>query len=198
MATNNGYDSAFALGRRRKATMKKILGAGVLLLVLCLTPTVAFAEDNPANGMSAGFILGDPTGITLRQGLVGGNAVQLHLGFSPFPGDAVAAMVDWTFDVWDIFRDNSSLSLPIYVGLGAKAQWFTGQYYIYDYHGQRRFPDLLHFGLGARGLVGLRASLRQAPIDLFMELAPLGVIFIVPNPGIYYDADFGLGARFRF
>jgi len=178
--------------------MRRVLVAGFLVFALTLASAAASAQAPAQNGLSMGLVLGDPTGFTLRTGLTERSALQAHLGFSPFPGDAMAAMVDWTYDVWDFLRDNPDVKLPLYFGIGGKAQWFTGQYYAYEYDHQHRFPDLWHFGLGVRGLVGLRASLVNAPFDLFFELAPLGILVVVPNPGFYYDVDVAIGARYRF
>jgi hypothetical protein len=175
--------------------MKQVIVAGGVLLALALAPSAASAQDN---GFSMGFILGDPTGFTLRSGLGERSAFQAHFGFSPFPGDAVAAMVDWTHDVWDFLRGNPNASLLFYFGIGGKAEWFTGKYYVYEYNHHHSFPDQSHFGLGVRGLVGLRVYFRKAPFDLFFELAPVGIIFVVPDPGAYYDIDFAIGGRWRF
>lgn len=181
--------------------MRQMLWAGMLLLGALLVPTAASADTtvhaSSDGGLSVGVILGDPTGLTLRSGLGGQSAIQAHLGFSPFPGDAVSLMVDWTYDVWDPLSGNPTLALPLYFGVGGKAQWFTGRYYVYRHNDRNGFADPWNFGLGARALVGLRASLHDAPIDLFVELAPLGLLVVLPSPGIYYDVDAALGARFR-
>jgi len=178
--------------------MRYVFVAGVLLFALTLTPAAASAQAPAQNGLSMGLVLGDPTGFTLRSGLDERDAIQAHFGFSLFPGDAAAVMVDWTHDAWDFLRDNPSASLLFYFGIGGKAEWFTGRYYAYEYDHHHYFPDRSHFGLGARGLVGLRVSFVKAPFDLFFELAPVGVMFVVPDPGAYYDIDLALGARYRF
>ena len=178
--------------------MRHVLVAGSLLLAVTLTPAAARAQAPAPNGFSLGVVLGDPTGLTLRAGLGERAAIQGHLGFSPFPGDAVALMVDWTYDAVDLLRHNPRTALLFYFGFGAKVQWFSGRYYAWEFHDQHSFPDHSHFGVGARGLVGLRVSFRRAPIDLFFELAPVGVIIVVPDPGAYYDVDFALGFRYRF
>jgi hypothetical protein len=178
--------------------MRYAFAAGTVLFALTLAPAAANAQEPGQNGFSMGVVLGDPTGFTLRKGLGEHNAIQAHFGFSPFPGDAVAAMVDWTHDAWDFLRGNPNLSLLLFFGLGGKAEWFTGRYFAYRYNDQNSFPDQSHFGLGARGLVGVRASFLRAPFDLFFELAPIGIIFVVPDPGVYYDIDLAVGGRFRF
>jgi len=170
--------------------------AGLLFALLAL-PVAADAQAPDQNGFSMGLVLGDPTGVTLRGGLGESSAFQFHFGFSPFPGDGVAAMLDWTYDAWDFLRDHPSAALLFYFGFGGKGVWFTGKYFAYEYDHQHSFPDQSHFGLGLRGVVGLRASFRNAPFDLFFELAPVGVIFVVPNPGAYYDIDAAIGGRYR-
>jgi hypothetical protein len=187
------------IGLPKEVPMRQVLlVVGALLFALTLAPAAASAQAHAQNGFSLGLVLGDPTGVTLRGGLGERHAIQAHFGFSPFPGDAVVAMVDWTYDAWDFLRHNTKASLLFYFGAGGKAEWFTGTYYAYEYDHHHSFPDKSHFGLGVRGLVGLRASFRKAPFDLFFELAPVGVILVVPNPGAYYDVDLAIGARYRF
>jgi hypothetical protein len=178
--------------------MRHVLVERAVLFALIFAPAVAQAQAPAANGFSLGLVLGDPTGVTLRGGFGERNAIQAHLGFSPFPGDAVAAMVDWTHDAWNFLERNPGAALLFYFGVGAKTEWFTGNYYAYEYDHHHSFPDRSHFGLGARGLVGLRASFRKSPFDLFLELAPVGIIVVVPHPGAYYDIDFAIGGRYRF
>ncbi|MDD5224144.1 MAG: hypothetical protein PHE84_09145 [bacterium] len=180
--------------------MKHLLVAGVLLFALTIVPAAAGAQTPVQNGFSLGVVLGDPTGFTLRAGFGERNAVQAHFGFGFFPGDSMVAMVDWTHDTGgDLLRDNPTALLRFYFGVGGKAEWFTGRYYAYRPSREYSFyNDQSYAGFGARGLVGLRLSFREAPIDLFLELAPVGVIFLVPDPAAFYDPDFALGVRFRF
>jgi hypothetical protein len=168
------------------------------MFAVTLAPAAARAQAHAPNGFSLGGVLGDPTGLTLRAGLGERAAIQAHFGFSPFPGDAVVAMVDWTYDVWDFLRHSPNAALMFYFGFGAKVEWFTGRYYAWEFDHHHSFPDRSHFGLGARGLVGLRVSFRRAPVDLFFELAPVGVIIVVPDTGAYYDVDLAIGVRYRF
>jgi hypothetical protein len=49
-----------------------------------------------------------------------------------------------------------------------------------------------------RGVIGLRVPLHKVPIDLFVEVAPVGFMVVFPYGGLYYDPDLAIGARFRF
>jgi len=178
--------------------MRVWLVAAALVVGVTLTSVAARAEAPAPSGFSLGLVLGDPTGVTLRGGLGERQAIQAHFGFSPFPGDALVAMADWTYDAWDFLRNSPRTALLFYFGFGVKAQWFTGRYYAYEFDHHHSFPDRSHFGLGARGLVGLRVAFRRAPFDLFFELAPVGIVIVVPDPGAYYDVDLALGVRYRF
>ncbi len=176
--------------------MKQVFISGYLLFVLGFMPALAHAQAPDQNGFSMGVVLGDPTGITLRGGLGSNNAIQVHLGFSPFPGDAVTTMVDWTHDAYNFLRDNPNAALLFYFGFGGKAEWFTGNYYAYS--DRHRWSDNSNLGLGVRGLAGLRSSFFKTPVDIFLELAPIGLIFVTPDDGVYYDIDLALGCRYRF
>jgi hypothetical protein len=126
------------------------------------------------------------------------SAIQLHIGFSPFPGDAFAVMVDWTYDVWNILPNRSVAGLLLYLGVGAKASYFTGGYFAYRDRGHRILPEDSRLGVGMRGVIGLRVPLHKVPIDLFVEVAPVGFMVVFPYGGLYYDPDLAIGARFRF
>ena len=174
----------------------------LVVAAVWLLPAAARAEyeseGESESGFSLGLILGDPTGLTLRAAITERNAIQAHFGFSPFPGAGVVAMVDWTYDAWDFLPDNPTAGLIFFFGFGAKLEWFTGWYYVYGPRWHDVPLDRSHFGLGLRGLVGLRVPFRTAPFDLFFEIAPAGVTFVVPDTGVYYDIDAAIGFRYRF
>jgi hypothetical protein len=172
--------------------------AVILVAGASLSPSTASARAGDQNGFSLGLILGDPSGLTLRGGIGESSAIQAHIGFSPFPGDALALMVDWTYDAWDFLRSNPKAGLLFFFGFGGKAQWFSGRYFAYEYHGHDYLTDRRHFGLGARALLGLRLSFRNSPFDLFLEIAPVGITFVVPDSDAYYDIDGAIGFRYRF
>jgi hypothetical protein len=174
--------------------MKTWCGAAALLCVLLLAPDAASAMRPDQNAFSLGFVLGEPTGFTLRSGLGDGGAIQAHVGLDHLHGNNLAGMLDYTYDAFDFLRSSRSAALLFYLGLGGQAEWF-GHHHDHWHHDH--VYDGEHLGLGMRGLLGLRASFR-APFDLFLELAPVGLMFDVEDSSLYYDVDLAFGARFRF
>lgn len=153
--------------------MRHVFVAGALLFTLVLVPaaTGAQAPVQKEKGLSIGPIMSDPTDATLRGGLDERSAIPAHLKLSPHPGN----------------------------GADDNAEWFTSKYDMYEDNRQHDFHDQSHFGPGARGgLAGLRASFVKASFDLFLELVPVGISFVVPNPVTYYNVDLALGIRYRF
>jgi hypothetical protein len=165
---------------------------------LAVAPAMAAAQVPNDDGLSMGLILGDPTGFTLRNGIGKDEAIQLHLGFGAYPGGALSVVADWTHDLWTFVPHGDVASLELFVGLGAKVVWFTEREYFYSHPHGREYPEASHVGLGGRGLIGLRMPFRSAPFDLFLELAPLGLVGVLPDGGVFYDVDFALGGRYRF
>ena len=167
--------------------MKWLLGAATALVCAStLVPATASARVDQ-DAFSLGFILGEPTGLTLRAGLGDGSAIQGHLGFDHFRGGGTAAMLDWTYDAYDFLRRGRG-GLLFYVGIGGQVEFFDRGRHYYDHD---------HVGIGVRGLAGLRASF-VPPFDVFLELAPVGLMFDVTDGYAYWDVDLALGVRFRF
>ncbi len=176
--------------------MTRLLGAAALLCVLTLAPGTARAMRNDPNAFSLGLVLGEPSGFTLRSGLGDGGAIQAHLGIDRFHGDDLSANVDYTYDVVDLMRSARGASLLFYLGVGGQAELLGHGYHEYD-HDRGHYHDHDHLALGMRGLAGLRLSFRP-PFDLFLEVAPVGLMLDVADGHAYYDVDVALGARIRF
>lgn len=177
--------------------MRLLCGTALALTcALILAPGAASARVDK-DAFSLGFILGEPTGLTLRAGLGDGSAIQGHLGFDHFRGGGTSAMLDWTYDAYDFMRRGRG-GLLFYVGIGGQAEFFDHGYRDGWYDGRRHdYYDDDHLGIGVRGLAGLRASF-VPPFDVFLELAPVGLMFDVTDGYAYWDVDLALGARFRF
>jgi hypothetical protein len=162
--------------------MKYSLLLPILALLLCV------GELLHAQGkFGAGFIFGEPTGISWNYRLSRENAIDGAIGFSPF--DRYRIHVDYLWRATP-FRDER---VGLHYGLGAVAGFGSTHYVTY----QGRYSYILRdeeIGFAARVPVGLSYQFPRSPVELVVELAPM-VIF-APVSGVGVDA--GLGARFYF
>ena len=147
------------------------LRARIVIVAVALTLAAPLAlSAQGRDGIGLGVIIGEPTGITAISWLGQGNAI-----------DFVAA--------WSLRR--------------------PGSFYLhadYQYHGYVERPMTVFGGLGAfvqlhdDPVLGLRVPLgisylfRQAPLDLFAEVAP-GITLL---PATSFVVGGGIGVRFYF
>jgi hypothetical protein len=148
------------------------LGLGLVTILASATMTMAAGAGS--SGMGIGAVLGFPTGVSAKIWQGPTNAIDLILG--------------WSLD------DN-------YLSLG-------GDYVWHNYHlipvSRGKFPVYYGIGgvvtlagspsLGVRGVGGVEYLFPDAPLDLFLEVAPVVIIFKNPDP----DLNAGLGMRFFF
>ncbi len=145
--------------------MKKSVWIVLLLAILGL-----FAAPRRAEAVGIGFIVGDPTGLSLSF-----KPVIIGINFNFLSGN----YLQFHLDYWFINRGLGS-GLKWYLGLGGKLQVFS-------------------FGYGSGIGVGLRVpiGLQFFParrVEIFLEYVP-GIAII---PGVGYDHDYGIGLRFHF
>jgi hypothetical protein len=177
-------------------TMK--MAAAAFILTMGMTTGVSTAAGNAATDVGLGFILGNPTGLSLKLPSGRTNAFQFILAYDNSGRDG------WNNNGW---RDDDCYDGPgdgpcdgrLYLG---------GDYVWYNYNAipvnQGRLPFYYGPGLwtavsdnaaiGIRFVLGLEYQFATAPFDIFLEVAP--GIRVVPNTDGFVAA--GLGARFFF
>jgi hypothetical protein len=138
--------------------------------------------SNEAEGISrtrglfgVGVVLGEPTGISGKYWLSSRTAIDGAFGYSF--GDRFRISVDYLVhaaasDVPDFL---------FYYGLGGAMAGDRG------YIAKSRAGD---FALGVRGVIGASYLFKRAPLDAFLEMAP--IIFIAPPLGLSIDFCFGI------
>lgn len=153
--------------------MKRIFLVTAAALMF-LAPSL-FAQDK---GLGVGVIIGQPTGFSVKSWLNPQNALDFGLGFSFAKNDnRVHIHADY---LWHSFSAiHSTEKFVLYYGPGLKLK--TG----------RSNEDAV---LGIRGVIGIEWMARTAPVDIFLEIAP--VMNVVPGTGL--DMDAGFGARYYF
>jgi hypothetical protein len=151
--------------------MKKIVV--ILLLFLILFSISSFSQSK---GFGLGIILGEPTGISAKYWTSSSTALDFGLGYSFVKNSRVHLHADYLFHVNNLFETSENIAL--YYGPGARL----------------RLVDNGDSRLGFRFDVGLVWIPRGAPIDVFVEVAPL--LDIIPETDFTFNG--GIVVRFFF
>ncbi|GAB4289307.1 MAG: hypothetical protein Kow0098_07210 [Ignavibacteriaceae bacterium] len=142
-----------------------------LIVILSLTHTKA--QDK---GFGLGIILGEPTGLSAKYWTTSINAFDFGLGYSFSPKNS-----RFHFHIDYLFHTQLSgveEKLLLHYGPGARIK-------------TREDDDA---NLGVRGVIGITWIPRNAPVDLFIEIAPILNLI----PGTTFSINGGFGARFYF
>jgi hypothetical protein len=184
-----GHPHATEPGKEKGNRMKKTL---LIPVTLGLLGAVAFAdttqttatEGTSSTGLAAsddrfeaGAIFGEPTGVSLKYWLNDTFAVDGAAGWSFHDEDDLHLHSDVLWHKFDVFKVSKG-QLPLYFGVG----------------GRVKFRDNADDKVGIRFPVGISYLFEDAPVSLFLEVAP--VLDVAPDT----DGDFtaGIGVRFRF
>lgn len=160
------------LNNERIIRMKKPV---LHIIILLLLGTISPAQDK---GYGIGIILGEPSGLSGKYWLNNTNALDFGLGFSftNFNNSQLQLNCDYLWNIYNLFK--TSEKLVIYCGPGIKI--LTG--------GSNDAK------LGVRGVAGIGWFIKDAPLDVFFEAAP--VVYMIP--GTVLKIDGGIGARYYF
>lgn len=147
--------------------------SAITFLFIILYGVATFSQSR---GFGLGIILGEPTGISAKYWTTGTTAFDFGLGYSFEKNSRMHLHTDYLFHAKNIF--NSPENIALYYGPGARLRLVD--------HGDSR--------LGFRFDVGLVWIPRNAPIDVFIEIAPL--LDIIPETD--FSINGGLGVRYFF
>lgn len=157
----------------------------VVFCIVSLT-TILCAGDVVAQGrVGIGFIVGDPTGFSLKYKVSAANALDGALGFSPFDRFRIHADYLW------ISRPFNDQQFSFTYGAGA-AVGFGNSEYVVSRGRYLYFTRDVPTGFGIRVPVGLSYMIPRSPVELTLELAP--IVIFAPDGGIGIDG--GLAVRF--
>jgi len=127
-------------------------------------------------GFGLGIIIGEPTGISFKGWVNERNAIDGGLAWSFTRNGSVHVHADYLWHSFRVFQTQERI--PIYYGIGGRIR--TG-------HNEEA-------QLGVRVPVGIGYLFKDAPVDLFFEIAP--IVDLAPKTEL--EANAGLGARFWF
>jgi hypothetical protein len=160
-------DPNFVKGEQRK--MKKwILAAFVVMAA----SSYAQAQDK---GFGLGIILGEPTGISGKYWLSTTTALDGGAAWNFGSGGFLHIHADYLFHNYDLIKVQEG-RLPVYFGIGGRIGFSSKTV------------------VGLRGVVGVAYQFSSAPLDAFLELAPIMDLV----PGTSFHMNGGIGMRFFF
>lgn len=146
-----------------------------ILFVLSIGITTSFAQTSTRSGqLAGGLMLGEPTGLSFKYWNNNRKAIDVGVAWSFEGSDVISLHADY---LWHKWLNVDSGRLALYYGIGA-----------------RTLLDGSNTVLGARIPIGLNYLLQDAPIGLFLEVAP--IIDVIPSTD--GNAAGGIGARFYF
>lgn len=140
-----------------------------------ISPAAAEAISRTRGTFGIGFVLGEPTGVSWKYWLGPSKAVDGAFGYSFGDNFRVSAnyiIHENAFEIPDF---------PLYYGIGGAISGSRG----YIARSQRG-----DFALGVRGVIGVSYLFKRAPLDAFLEVAP--IVFIAPPLGLSIDFCFGM------
>ena len=155
------------------------------LILLLGAADMASAAEWDANGhpigLGVGFILGEPTGLSViyrqdeRVAFVGGLAWSVE-------SDNLHLHADYQLNLVDLKDPNAPFSrFPVYAGVGARVETVE-------------ILKQTKFSVGFRVPLGISILPADKPFDGFLEIVP--VMNLIPSTRL--DLEGGIGARFYF
>jgi len=146
----------------------------ILFTILLLTCSNIIAQDK---NFGIGIILGEPTGLSGKYWISEDKAFDAALAYSFLEDNkSLAFHADYLYHLDGVI--DRHYKMPLYYGFGVRFRLRENQ--------QNTF--------GVRGVIGLNVYLREAPVDIFFEVAP--AFRLLPDTNI--DFDIAIGARYFF
>jgi hypothetical protein len=147
-----------------------LVSCALFLITIATYPS--FAAEK---GLGLGIILGEPTGISLKKWTDNRHAIDGAVAWSFGNEDAFHLHADYLIHNLRAIRLDRS-TIPFYYGIGAR----------FKFENDNKF--------GVRFPLGVTLFIREAPIDLFLEIVP--ILDLAPSTDLNLNA--AIGARYYF
>lgn len=151
--------------------MKRIATFAFLILTTAATAGAQVRQGD----ISAGIILGEPTGLTAKWWQSGTQAYDLAVAWSAGSEDRFHLHANYLIHRPDLIVVEQG-KLPLYFGVGARV-------------GIAKESEL-----GIRIPLGIAYHIETHPVEVFFEIVPVFNLI----PGTAFDANGGFGVRYSF
>ncbi|HEY8241188.1 MAG TPA: hypothetical protein VIH35_07070, partial [Kiritimatiellia bacterium] len=168
----------------KEAAMNRcIAGFGLALLIGFAAGREALGDAD--RGLGIGIIIGEPTGLSIKNWLDDKHAIDAAAAWSLDGDDMFRLHADYLWHNFGAIKNqDAKAALPVYYGIGARVRFED------DENGN----DDEDTTAGIRFPVGIDIIIRNTPIDVFGEIVP--VMELVPETDLDFDA--GIGLRYFF
>ena len=126
------------------------------------------------SGFGFGIIIGEPTGLGFKNWLSSNSAFDIGIAWSFVKNQTFHIHADYLLHSFEAIE--STEQIPIYYGVGGRIKTHKNE----------------TTRIGIRGAVGIGYFIRNTPIDIFLEIAP--IMDLIPGTELNFNA--GLGVRF--
>jgi len=152
------------------------------IAIIVLLLSVASANASTHDNFGVGFIIGEPTGFSLKYWLDEERAVDGAAAWSYSENDSFQLHGDYLIHNYDLFEAEN---MPAYYGIGARLKLKD------DDGGGRNEHDPI---FGIRVPLGVTYLFEEAPFDVFFELVPI----LDLTPKVELDINAAIGLRYYF
>jgi hypothetical protein len=133
------------------------------------------------SGLGVGFMLGEPTGISIKKWLNNSNALDAGLGWSFTEDGSIHLHADYLYHNYDIIK-LSDAKVPVYFGVGGRFKFKNDQKSVGN-------------SIGVRVPVGAAYQFTSAPFDAFIEIVP--ILDLSPDTRISFNSAIGFRYYFK-
>ena len=146
-----------------------------ILLITAYIIVIGGSVSAQSSGFGAGIMVGEPTGISLKNWLSKTNAWDAGVAWRFGRHEKLHLHGDFLWHQYDLIKVKKG-TLPLYYGIGA------------------RLLSADDTKLGIRGVFGLDYLFASLPFDVFFELVP--IFELLPGTGLSFNGS--IGARYFF
>lgn len=128
------------------------------------------------SGFGIGIMIGEPTGLSMKQWLNSSNAIDAGVGWSFTENGSIHLHADYLYHNYDLIKI-SDAKIPFYFGIGGRLK-FKGE------------DKSKGNSIGIRVPVGLSYQFSTAPFDVFLEVVP--IMDLSPDTRLTFNSALGV------